>query len=283
MLHAALTYAEMGVPVFPLSRTGKPLVKWGEYAPASEDLLIDQTVAWWEEHRDAGIGAKLGQASRVWLLDIDVPSDDRPDRPDGEAAFRALIEQHGPLEPGPVSRSKSGGWHYWFATPPVGRVRCSTSELGPGLDVKGDGGMGILPPTRVDGGEYTWVRDPGEFPLRRAPRWLEEMVMREADSPTAPCLPPIPCTGHPYGQAALRNACERVALCGEGSRHKTLNRQAWGIGRLIVPGYVGREDAVAALTQAGLACGLSEKDVDKTVADGIKAGMKNPRVIEGAR
>ena len=54
-------------------------------------------------------------------------------------------------------------------------IRNSAGRLGDGLDIRGDGGYTILPPSiHPTGKTYDWSVDgyPGEVPLANAPEWL---------------------------------------------------------------------------------------------------------------
>lgn len=276
MLLAALTYFEEERLVFPLTIGGKPLVKWGGITTPDHA----QVLSWWgEEFPGAGIGVCLGRRSDLWLLDIDVPSPEKPGRADGTATLLALIDEHGALPKTSASRSPGGGFHLWWCYPEVGEIRNSTSELGPGIDVKGARGMGILPPTRVRRGAYRLLR---EQEAVRAPEWLERLALAPApraslDMPIGDQLVPHRLGTSRYGAAALSRATSDVAASKDGTRHRTLNATAYSIGRLVGGAEIDLDEAIIDLRRAGIACGLRERDVRTTVRDGIAAGMRLPR------
>lgn len=276
-LLAALTYAEEGMAVFPLSEIGRPLVAWKDLQPD-----YDETERLFRSHPSAGIGVKLGRESGLWLLDIDIPSPEKPHRENGMATMRTLIEQHGKLPRTMMSSSPSGGTHLWFrypdpADPTDTEIPNTVCKIGPSLDTKGKGGMGILPPTRVIRGEYTLEVDERPTP---APSWLLDLIA-EKTKPPIPTYVRAPARNalgtSAYGLAALERASSEVAGTGEGIRHKELCRNSFSMGRLVSGGEIDLEDAINAMTRAGLACGLPERETRTTVKDAIQKGMMHPR------
>jgi len=89
---------------------------------------------------------------------------------DGPASLAALEARHGRLPQTLQAQSPSGSVHYYFQHPGDGiKVRSTTSELGPGIDTKGDGGMVIAPPSQRHDGTYRWINHADPVP---APDWL---------------------------------------------------------------------------------------------------------------
>src|SRR5262249_6866135 len=126
---------------------------------------------WWQRHPNANVGIATGAASGLVVLDVD------PDHGGGESA-----ELYMPGEALPstlIARTGGGGLHMYFKHP-GGRIRNSASELGPGLDVRGDGGYVVAPPSvHFSGKPYGWV-DLGA-PLADLPAFIAE----SHDSPMA--------------------------------------------------------------------------------------------------
>jgi len=150
ILSAALKYT-VKVPVFPGDpKTKRPLVKHG-FKDASKDQ--EQIRAWWTRWPDAIICMPTGRASGFIVLDIDVKNGQ-----DGRAALAELERQHGPLPKTLTAETPSGGLHLYFTMPdtdpPLGN---SAGKLGPGIDVRGEGGYIVLPPSRINGRAYKWV------------------------------------------------------------------------------------------------------------------------------
>ncbi len=73
----------------------------------------------------------------------------------------------GPLPETAKARTGGGGTHVFFAYPAGDEVRSSAGKLGPGLDVRGEGGYVVVPPSRTQGA-YEWL---DRSPLAE-PAWL---------------------------------------------------------------------------------------------------------------
>lgn len=150
---AALSFACAGYPVFPCSPQKRPLVKGG-FKSACRDP--NQIRVWWKAWPLAMIGMPTGKASGVIVVDIDVNN-----RVDGRETLRRLGWV---LDGAPSVRTPSGGIHFYFRCPECLEVRNSAGKLGPGIDIRGEGGYVILPPSRptIDGIDYELDRDDGE-------------------------------------------------------------------------------------------------------------------------
>lgn len=188
LLSAALDHAARGRPVFPCWADKRPRTPNGFKDATTDPGQIRQ---WWTRWPDALIGMPTGAPSRVIALDVD---NDRDTGRDGDASLAALVAAHGPLPETVESLTPRGGRHLLFLHPGPGhRVKCSTSEIGPALDVRGDGGYIILPPSRLpDGRGYEWEgsSDPEEgHRAAAAPDWLLALVT-EPDHPKPAPVPP---------------------------------------------------------------------------------------------
>jgi hypothetical protein len=135
---AALDYAAMHLPVFPLVPGGKvPAVKSGFHAVTTNP----ETIRRFWRIGDRYIGMPTGPASGVWAVDVD---------PGGDDHIRRLEAEHGEL---PSTRSvimPRGGKHLWFKY--VGPVASTTSRIAPNIDTRGDGGyVAVVPSITTDG------------------------------------------------------------------------------------------------------------------------------------
>jgi hypothetical protein len=98
---------------------------------------------------------------------------------DGEASLAALEAQHGRLPPTLMAQTPSGGVHRYFRPPPGVKIKNSESELGPGIDIRGHGGMVLAPPAQKPGvGVYRWLND---LPIAAAPDWLVALCKQRDD------------------------------------------------------------------------------------------------------
>lgn len=157
---AAVAYAAAGLPVLPLD--GKlPRLRNGLHG-ASTDIAV--VAEWWRRWPGANIGIRTGAASGLVVLDVDPPA--------GFAALAELERRVGKLATAEVLTG-SGGRHRYFTHPGGGEVRNSAGRLGDGLDVRGDGGYVVAPPSIHESGRpYKWMR-----PLERAVPWPAALAL----------------------------------------------------------------------------------------------------------
>src|SRR5262249_12001851 len=169
IVDAALDYAKKNIPVFPVDPASKrPLITHG-FLDATVDQ--QQICAWWKQWPKAMIGVPTGAASGVWILDSDI---DPVKGIDGPKSLAELIGKHGALPDTLTSATPRGGAHYWWLWNGV-KIRNSYSKIGPGLDVRGDGGYVIVPPSvRADGAIYQWSKNVSTV---EAPVWLVDAAL----------------------------------------------------------------------------------------------------------
>jgi hypothetical protein len=255
---AALRYAANGWPVFPL----KP----GQKVPATDHGVKDATTdeaqirAWWAKNPDFNIGMACGEASGVWVLDVD-----------GEEGHESLVNMgHG--YPFTLTQyTPSGGVHFLFRhLPGLGNT---ASSIGPKLDSRGDGGYIVVAPSIVNGREYRWA---GKGEPQPIPGWLVVKVRKPEPRPRRPIAAAE--RSH-YAARALTLACDRVASAGEGCRNDTLNREAFSLGTLVGAGMLGEQDVRNHLEEAALACGLTEREIASTLDRAVRDGMAHPREV----
>lgn len=129
-----------------------------------------------------------GAASGIVVIDADR-------KHDGEALLAELERVLGPLPRVRVVRTRSGGLHIYLAHPSGGiRIKSTEGACGPlgkllrgrpGVDVRADGGMVVLPPSQG----YVWLADDDEPLPLTPPLWL--LALREAGEPPPPPRPPV--------------------------------------------------------------------------------------------
>ena len=146
LLGAALSYARRGVPVFPCEPGGKrPLTRNGFWDATTDTRRIS---AWWGRWPLANVGVPTGGRSGLLVLDVDLR--------DGGFESLASLEKTAPLPGTSRARTGGGGMHVFFRYPAGQEVRNSAGVLGPGLDVRGEGGYVVVPPSRTRG-PYGWI------------------------------------------------------------------------------------------------------------------------------
>lgn len=201
MLRHALAYARRGLFIFPCRPCDKiPATEHGCLDATTDPTLIEE---WWSRNPDYNIAIATGAHSGAFILDVDGDG--------GEHSLRHLEERHGPLPP-TVEVITGKGRHVYFDWP--GRtVRNSAGKIGSGLDIRGDGGYGVAPPSvHPSGRPYAFSVDSAKT-LAPAPAWLLDRLAPNGN-------------GH---RDATRPSVWRDLVCNgvaEGQRNDTLARLA---------------------------------------------------------
>ncbi len=166
-LDAALAYAARGWSVIPMQpRAKRPIVAWREFQQRRAGA--DEIRRWFGRWPDANVGVVTGHVSGLVVVDVDA----RHGGPDSLAAAEA---RQGPLPPTVECLTGGGGRHLYFAHP--GRPVANRVALRPGIDLRGDGGCVVAPPSvHPNGRRYAWVagRGPGDYTLAALPHHFGE-------------------------------------------------------------------------------------------------------------
>jgi len=158
-LEAALEYARRGWAVFPLGARSKSPLKGsnGLNDAATNPNTIRR---WWAEWPDANVGIRTGEVSDLVVVDIDP-------RSQGNATWDYLIAQYSPISATAEVFTSRGGRHLYFRH----AFMAAKGILGPGIDIKSDGGYVVAPPSiHPNGQPYEWEAR-GEGPTE-LPDWL---------------------------------------------------------------------------------------------------------------
>lgn len=191
LLEAALAYASRGWPVLPVhtptehgcSCRNSACTAVGKHPRTPQgfkDATGDATVItqWWSAWPDANIGLVTGSRSGLVALDIDT-------RHGGDDTLAELERKYGPLPDTVRNLTGGGGWHELFAYPNV-PIK-SKADLAPGVDIRGDGGYIVAPPSlHVSGRTYEWEIDhaPEDLALAPVPAWLLTLLTSSAHPAT---------------------------------------------------------------------------------------------------
>ena len=197
---AALQYAQFHWSVIPIRAYDKrPLIKWQEFQQrrASESEINE----WYQQWTNANVGIVTGKVSGIIVLDIDPQHG-------GDKSLANWEKQHGSLPRTVEIKTGGGGRHLYFKHP--GGVIHNKVGLAPGIDLRGDGGCIVAPPsTHPSGNPYTWLQghEPGEIPMAEMPNWLLNIVSGKGQT-----------TGHSmrYWQQVVREGVP------EGERNNTI-------------------------------------------------------------
>ncbi len=168
-LTAALAYLAHGWSVIPVEARGKrPVIPWLEFQQRRADER--QARQWFESRKNANVAVVTGAISDLVVLDIDVAHG-------GGESLGMLEREHGALPPTVEVVTGSGGRHFYFLHP-GGLVR-NRAGLLQGVDLRGDGGCVVAPPSMHRAGKrYIWRKGhaPGETAMAPVPAWLLALV-----------------------------------------------------------------------------------------------------------
>ena len=159
MLDAALSYARLGLAVFPLVEGAKNPATAKGFKNASTDEKAIRS--WWGKNPNYNIGIACGNGTLVIDLDVDEAKGE-----DGTATLRKWEGEHGKLPETATAVTGRGGMHMLYHID--GEARCSANPK-LGVDVRGDGGYIVAPPSiHPNGTRYEWERDPREREIAEA-------------------------------------------------------------------------------------------------------------------
>jgi len=302
-LEAALAYARRGWAVLPLWTSverkcacgnpdcpspGKhpigPLVPKGLKQATTDEAVIQR---WWRAYPDANVGIATGKLSGIWAVDVDTVHE-------GDLSLEALLQEHGSLPKTPHSLTGGGGDHYVLVCPPDQEI--GNCKLAQGIDIKGENGYIVAPPSRhASGFEYAWevTEHFEDVAPAEAPAWLRDMVRnrtapKAADIPEvvaewAAEVPPVPLPA--WGMALWTG--ERVIDASDGQekarseavkvdRSETL----WSIGRALHSGGADGPQIAAALANRDEALGFHKYSTRRNGFSGREYNRIAVKVLE---
>lgn len=249
--------------------TCDPLEVASWWRPEPEGIAVE----WWPH---ANIGIVTGRETGIFVLDVDTYAG-------GSQRLDAYERRNGTLPDTLIHSTGRGGTHYFF-THPGFTVRNSAGKvLGGGLDIRGDGGFVVAPPS-VASGPYE-LNPAHDITPVAAPDWLLELLRGHDKSQTGMALAgpmPTESTGaaRRYAEAALAAETTAMREAPKGTRNDTLNRCSFSLGTLGGAGILDEETAFAALREAAMAAGLSEVEIYRTFRSGWREGLKKPRNVQ---
>lgn len=254
---AALEVAELGIPVLPTTADGTPMLRNGAYAASTDEATIERWVQHWPGANWAAHTANL------LIADADSPQH-APDGngPDGRVAWAKLaIGGHEP-----TIRTPTWGEHHWFRLPSGVSVPSRAGGIAPAVDVISGWGLCIpLPGSETERGRYVTVR-PITAGMPAAPAELIRLASRRRTQTT-----------HTLGilpQITIEGTLQRLRRAEPGTRNDSLNLAAYLLGRMIASGRAERQDVERLLIETGQALGLGNKETQKTVESGLRAGIE---------
>ena len=183
LLKSALKYAKnYGWAVFPCSpKTKKPLTPHGCKDAKKDPGAIK---AWWTRYPDAGIGIATGSISNLLVIDLDL---DEEKGIDGIHEMRMWESENGELPETVRAITGRGGAHIYYKYD--GKELKNRAGLIEGVDVRGEGGYVIAPPSiHPNGTIYEWEDDPEDIEIAEIDETVKKLLSvgaekREAGEP----------------------------------------------------------------------------------------------------
>ena len=191
-LQAAERLVGCGLRVIPIIPGEKrpPLRDW----PTLATTDLEMVRRWWSgQYEGYGVGLVTGaqpDGRHIFAIDLDRHDPAK----DGVRLFSNLSELAGDVPDTVQADTGRNGRHLLF-TAPDGAVTNSTAKIGPGIDVRGQGGFIVVAPTVHPETlrPYAWQEGhaPWERPIAEAPEWLVRSATQRPEPPARKNVTPI--------------------------------------------------------------------------------------------
>lgn len=274
---AAVSYFYEGLSVIPL--TGKEAkMSWKIY---QEELAIPQTIHHW--HKTGvlkNVGIVCGKVSKnLVVMDLD-----------GQAAIEAF-EAKFPhlLDTFTVLTGSGKGKHLYYRVqtlPPTTRINYPNHQ---GIELRAEGCYMVAPPS-LHPTTHAAYRPAFSAQILKLPhledvkRWLYAQLARK-NEPRATTGQRTNSLGDTprWANAALSYECRNVRCTGDGNRHNQLFTSARNIGQIVGDGILPQANCEAALLDAALSTGLTEREAAAVITSGMTKGIAEPRSLQWQR
>jgi hypothetical protein len=273
-LDAALRYAEDGWPVFLLGRSKRPVANCancpsvrvdpshdaaaclcltchGPYAASTDPARIGAMFA---AVSDGLLAMATGTASGIIVVDVD---------PHHGGAIDPMV-----MPPTRCSATGNDGWHLFYRHPGT-PIPNSQSRVAPGIDVRGEGGYVVLPPSihPATRRPYRWANT---RPMAEMPPPLIAVTRPESAADVS-SIPRVATVGRQplrhggggisFPDRLLSALVDRVVTTAGGRRRTTLYGVARRAARMVAADAITRSEAIVALTDAGRRAEQTERDI----------------------
>lgn len=160
ILEQALLLSEkMQWSVIPIGKNKKPLIEWKKYQ--GERASKEQIIEWFTKHPSANIGIITGNVSNLLVFDVD------PRHGGTDEDFKNITTVK--------AKTGGGGFHFYFQYEDGVQ---NSAGIKPGLDIRGEGGYIIAPPSiHESGNAYEWEVNPmSNLPIKM-PDSLKQWIL----------------------------------------------------------------------------------------------------------
>lgn len=272
-LEIALELCFAGLPVFPCAVNKAPAIPKKAGGRGFLDASADETEVrrlFALVPRAKLVGVPTGPDSGFDVLDLDYRH--------GAGAWE--LENAHRLPRTRVHTTLNGGRHMLFRHAHGVRNSASKKTLAPGVDVRGDGGYIIHPPSLG----YA-VHD--DTPIVDWPDWLLTLVLATLESERPPERPRSDAAPIEIAEKRIkgfvRSVLDRMAGMQEGTKHTTLRKTARILGGVQAMAGFSDEQAVSWLTEKMPSTVQNWRNVRETALWGLKDGRDYPLELPDRR
>jgi len=272
-------YAEMGWKVYPVYKGTKTPCIEGYPEKATSDL--EQINEWWKQFPDANVAIMTGKKSGFWVLDVDKKNG-------GRDTLAELQKVHGPLFGLTYTvQTGGGGLHFYFKYNLDESKEMKSSGILEGIDILGDKGKAIAPPSLHESGNHYIEYNPNKsMEINPAPDWLIDLlteknfirdIYKEDDRITERKTTD---KTTPYGKGVLKRVYQDIVNAPVGIRNDSLVKPSKAVGNYIAGGEIEETEGVKTLMEAAAANGIMNEEparTKRTIMDNIKDGMTKPK------
>ena len=232
------------LPCFPCRSDKSPATPRGfKDASSDEDVLQDL----WRRCPGTLVGVSTGEGSGFDVLDIDP-------RHGGDGWF---AEHRHELLPTRQHRTRSGGLHLLFQHQPG--LRCSTSRIACGVDVRAAGGYIIWWPA-------AGLPVLSDAPVAPWPAWLSVLLSPPPRREIARTM-----ISDIHG---LQRLAQLVAAARPGERNNLAYWAACRAGEMVASGLLRADAAVSIIAEAASRAGLPRAEAERTARSGVRAALE---------
>lgn len=171
-------YIKRGIPIFPcrekdeydsngnIYKCKSPRTPKGVY-DATTDLFKNEIR--WIVHKNSGIGMPTGATSGFTVVDLDV---NHGNNDNGIVEWEQLNKKYNtnPYDT-TIIKTPRGGLHLYYQY--NSQVKNSSNKIGKGIETKNNGHYVILPPSKIQTGEYKFVN---KLKPNKIPEWIVTLL-----------------------------------------------------------------------------------------------------------